>query len=242
MSNVVQRAAARRDASRIHRLLAEDLRRLREDAGISRRQLAEEAGVDLSYLYRIEDALERPSLDAYARLSRALGADLAARLYPNTGPAIRDRHQAPILEALVNFVGVRWQPFPEVAVRHPARGWIDLLLHARNEHWVVACEIESELRRLEQLFRWFGEKVRSLPSWEGWSQLGEVGEPSKLLIVRSTRRTRTVGREFDHMLRTVYPAHPADALAALSGDLPWPGSALVWARVDAGHVRLEDRR
>lgn len=54
-------------------------------------------------------------METYARLAAALGADLSARLYPNTGPAIRDRHQAGIPEALLALLHPRWRPHTEVA-------------------------------------------------------------------------------------------------------------------------------
>jgi hypothetical protein len=197
--------------------------------------------VDLSYLCRIEDGRERPSIDTYARLSVALGSDLSSRLYPNTGPAIRDRHQARILEALLEHVHPRWTTYPEVAVRHPARGFIDALLRSdRGE--LVATEIQSELARLEQLLRWFTDKVASLSSWEGWTRVDHTGEPSRLLIVRSTRTTRAIGYEFAQQLTAAYPAHPADAVAALTGTRQWPGPALVWATGVPGRVRFVERR
>jgi hypothetical protein len=65
---------------------------------------------------------------------------------------------------------------------------------------------------------------------------------SRLLIVRSTRATRSVAAAFANQLRAAYPAHPADALAAPTGDAAWPGPALVWARIDAGRVRFEVAR
>ncbi len=222
--------------------MSEDIRRFREDASVSRRQLADAAGINHTYLGRIEDGSARPSIDTYNRLAVALGADLGARMYPNTGPAIRDRHQAPILEGLIGILHARWRPYPEVAVRHPARGWIDVVLYAADAGTVVATEIQSDLRRLEQLLRWFPEKVASLPSWEGWPHIGEAAAPSRLLIVRSTRATRSVGREFERQLAAAYPAHPADAIAALKGAVPWPGPALVWAEVERERVRFVERR
>jgi transcriptional regulator with XRE-family HTH domain len=235
-------AEARRRATRVHRGLAEDLRRLREDAGVSRAELAAAAGIDLSYLCRIEDGRERPTIDVLVRIAMILGADLSARLYPNTGPAIRDRHQARILEALLEQLHPRWRGHPEVAVRQPSRGWIDAVLHDPRAEMVVATEIQSELRRLEQLLRWFPEKVAALPSWEGWAQLGPVATTSQLLIVRSTKATRQVGREFERQLAAAYPAHPADAIAALNGTAPWPGAALVWADIERDRVRFIARR
>jgi transcriptional regulator with XRE-family HTH domain len=235
-------AEARRHAARTHRGLSDDVRRLREDAGATRRQLASAAGIDDAYLGRIEDGNERPSIDTYAKLAIALGSDLSARLYPNTGPALRDRHQARILEALIGILHPRWKTYPEVAVRRPSRGWIDMVLHEQRAGDVVATEIQSDLRRLEQLLRWFPEKVASLPSWEGWAQLGVVATTSQLLVVRSTRATRTIGREFERQLAAAYPAHPADALAALTRSAPWPGAALIWAEIERDRVRFIARR
>jgi hypothetical protein len=128
-----------------------------------------------------------------------------------------------------------------VAVRHPARGFIDVVLAASSGE-LVATEIQSDLARLEQLLRWFTVKVASLPSWDGWSRLGEHEAPSRLLIVRATRGTRAMGHEFSRQLTAAYPAHPADALAALSGSGGWPGPAIVWADTPSGGVRFLDRR
>ncbi len=242
MANQKQLAEAHRGASRLHRGMGEDVRRFREDAGLTRRQLAAVAGIDHTYLGRIEDAKSRSSIDTYAKLAAALGADLTVRLYPNTGPAVRDRHQTRILEALLAQLHPGWKPYLEVAVRHPARGWIDAVLHAENGGQVVATEIQSDLRRMEQLLRWFAEKVASLPSWEGWAQLGATEAPSQLLIVRSTKATRTKGRELQRQLAAAYPAHPADAIAALTGTGRWPGSALVWAEIELSRVRFIARR
>jgi transcriptional regulator with XRE-family HTH domain len=242
MAGQKQLADARRRADRIHRSLTEELRRFREDAGASRKRLAELAGIDDSYLRRIEDGRARPSIDTYAKLAVALSADLSTRLYPNTGPAIRDRHQARILEALLSELHPSWKPYPEVAVRHPSRGWIDAVLHAERGGDVVAVEIQSDLRRIEQLLRWFPEKVASIPSWEGWAQLGDTRSVSQLLIVRSTKATRIKGREFQGQLAAAYPAHPADAMAALTGNSRWPGPALVWAEIEPWRVRFIGRR
>jgi transcriptional regulator with XRE-family HTH domain len=237
-----QLADARRRATRIHRNLSDDIRRFREDAGVSRAALAAAAGVDRGFLCRIEDGVVRASLDTYALLASGLGLDLHARLYPNTGPAIRDRHQARILEALLRQLQARWRPFPEVAVRSPSRGWIDAVLHDAAAGTIVATEIQSDLRRLEQLLRWFPEKVASLPSWDGWAHLGSVATTSQLLIVRSTKATRAIGREFERQLAAAYPAHPADAIAALTGTTAWPGAALVWAEIERDRVRFIARR
>ena len=231
-------AAVRRSTADQHLAIAREILRFRLDAGVSRTALAAAAGVDVSFLRRIEDGGERPSLETYQRLTLALGIDLSVRLFANTGPAIRDRWQAPMLEEVLRVRHPRWEPLGEVAVRHPSRGWIDLVLHERRERVLVAAELQSELRRLEQLVRWQLEKAASLPSWEGFVHLGEAPAITPLLIVRRTRATRQVARDFERQLRVAYPAHPDDAIAAITGTAPWPGAALVWMHVDGGIARF----
>ncbi len=237
--------AARQSAERARTAVGGDVARLRNDAGLTRAAVGRAAGIDPSYLPRIELGTASPSLETYALVAAALGADLSIRLYPNTGPAIRDRHQARIVEALLAQLHARWKPYLEIAVRRPSRGWIDVGLHDPGAPVLVATEVQSDLRRLEQLLRWSGEKAASLPSWEGWARLGPAIEVSKLLIVRDTRATRAVAREFRRTLAASYPANPDDALASLAGVGPWRGSALLWATDGStaeGPMRIVVRR
>jgi transcriptional regulator with XRE-family HTH domain len=234
--------AVRRQLERFNRGLAEEVTRLREDAGLSRRAVARAAGVNDAFLGRVEEGTEHPSPETLIRLGLALGADLRAHLYPNTGPMVRDRHQARILEALLGSLDARWRPFTEAAVRKPGRGWIDAVLHDPRDRVAVATEIESMLRRLEQLVRWHGEKAASLPSWDGWVRLGEEPRIGQLLIVRHTRANRSTVADFRQQLRVAYPAHPDDALAALTGTSTWPGNAMAWTVIEGARTRLVGRR
>ena len=231
-------AAARRSRASIR----EDIDRQRLDAGWSVAKLAHLAGVVPSYLHRIMAGAARPSLETYARLTSALGADLVVHGYPNTGPAIRDRISAPMLEHLLATMHPRWERVLEARVTRPGRGWIDAVLHEPRERLVLASELQSELRRLEQLIRWHGLKADSLPSWDGWAHLGEEPAISRLLVVRRTRATRRIAAEFARQLRTAYPAHPDDAVAALTGTTPWPGEALAWMVVDGRGARWASGR
>ena len=94
---------------------------------------------------------------------------------------------------------------------------------------VVATEVESTIRRLEQQLRWAQDKADSLPSSAAWALMAPVDGPrpviSRLLIVRSTRSTRDIARAFEATLAAAYPARAADVHAALTtADAPWPGS------------------
>jgi transcriptional regulator with XRE-family HTH domain len=236
MRSHLQVAADRRSVA-VRRDLAETMQRLLDDAGVTRLELAATAGVARSYVGRILDGLADPSLETYQRLASALGADLAARIYPTTGPRIRDRWAAPMLEHVLASRHGRWHPCSEARVARPVRGWIDVVLHEARERLLLATELQSELRRLEQLVRWHAAKADALPSWDGWPKLGEEPGISRLLVVRRTRATRAVAAEFARQLRLAYPAHPDDALEALTGTAPWPGPALIWMTVDARGAR-----
>jgi transcriptional regulator with XRE-family HTH domain len=234
--------AVRRRVVALNRRLADEVSRLRLDAGLSRLAVARAAGISDAYLGRIEDGGEHPSAETLVRIGLVLGADLSAHLYPNTGPAIHDRWAAPMLELLLASRHPRWEAFTEVAVHRPSRGSIDLVLHERRERVAVATELQGDLRRLEQLVRWQTAKAESLPSWAGWTTLEDPPDVSRLLVVRRTRATRTVVADFGMQLREVFPAHPDDAVAALTGTQRWPGAALVWVRVEGARARFAGGR
>jgi transcriptional regulator with XRE-family HTH domain len=217
-------------ATELRRVLAQDLRRMREDAGCTRLAIAALAGVDPSVITRLEARHIDPTPETYARVAAALGANLATRVYPDTGPSVRDRHQVRTTEGLLASLHPRWRATPEVAVRQPVRGWVDVALHDPAAALVVAAEIESLLRRLEQLLRWSQEKAEALPSSPAWPSWSATARPaiSRLLVVRWTRANREVARDARRLLAAAYPADPRDAL---TGTATWPGPTLLWIRL-----------
>lgn len=220
-----------------------EIRRLRLDAGLSLRRLADTAGIDHGHLSLIERGLREPSLAVLAATSYALGGTLNVRLYPGTGPRLRDPIQGRIVEALVRILDPRWIRSLEVPVHRPARGVIDLLAHDQTAGVVVATEVQSELRRLEQQVRWSNEKAESLPSADFWRFVDGTPRVDRLLVLRSTRTNRQLAERFAETLRVAYPASPNAACRALtSPDVPWPGSALPWAEVVGDNARILDRR
>ena len=195
-----------------------------------------------SDLDEVELATADASLPAMVALADALGADLSVRLYPNTGPRVRDHIQAAIVEELVRLAHPRWRRLIEVPVFRPARGRIDLvLLDARPPPIAAATEVHSRLGRLEQLLGWANLKAQSLPSAAVWGS--EPVEPAigRLLVLRATRTNRETVLRFEETIRAAYPALAAPTHAALVGDVPWPGSGLLWAEVERSGVRILDR-
>lgn len=218
-----------------------DIRTIREDSGVPQNRLAEAAKVSRSHLCAIEAGTAEASTQVLVAIADVLGASLSVRLYPGTGPRIRDHLQAAILEALLRDLHPRWKRFVEVPVYRPVRGVIDLVLHDPTAPVLVAVEIQSELRRLEQLIRWSNQKRDALPSADLWQFVAAAGAPpvSALLVVRSTRATRAVARDHPEVLNSLYPARAAELRAALTTETPWPGPGLLWASVEGGEARLQ---
>ena len=198
------------------------------------------AGVDPTAISKVEAGHLLPTLELYGRLAAALGADLHARLYPTTGPSIHDRHQVRMTDLLLATMHPRWHATLEVAVRRPARGFIDAGLFDASSSTLVATELDSALRRIEQLLRWSAEKATSLPSSDPWPAWSREGQPtvSRLLVVRRTRSTREVATAARRVLREAYPADPRDALESLLGTTGWPGPAMLWGRLETDPPRL----
>ncbi len=239
----LQQEADRRARGMV-RAVGESFRSAREDAGLSQRQVATVAGISQSYLAEIEAGTAEPSLSIVVALATALGGDASFRFFPGTGPHLRDRIQAPMVEAMLRILHPRWARFPEVPVRSPVRGVIDLVVADQEAGLLVAAEFHSQLRRLEQQIRWAREKADSLQSTSIADLMVSGTKPpsvSRLLVLRSTRATRTLVNEFESTLAAAYPARAADLVASLTGDDAWPGAGIVWIRLDGRrtHVMAE---
>lgn len=218
---------------------------MREDAGITQARLAAAAGVSAAHLCEIERASVDASLEVMASVSEALGGRLRIRIEPGMGPAIRDHLQSAMVEALLRSVHPRWARFPEVAVHRPVRGFIDLVLADRVDNLLVAVEVHSQIRRLEQQLRWANDKADALRGLAELSPVGPAGGAptiSRLLVLRSTQATRATLDSHWHLLAAAYPAPQRSVMAALSGHAAWPGAGIVWMTVESGQARVVDRR
>lgn len=80
-----------RHTARRHRL--EELRRIREEAGLSQAQLARESGVDRATINKIEQGKRSPSIATLESLSRALGVEVADFFPKSQSPLPLDDQQ-----------------------------------------------------------------------------------------------------------------------------------------------------
>jgi transcriptional regulator with XRE-family HTH domain len=228
--------AADRAAETMLRSVGDQLLHLREDAGLPKSIVAHAAGIDPTHLGFIENGQRDASLAVLCRISAALGADLSLRVYPTSGPPIRDRIQARMVEAFLSILPPDWERHVEVPVSRPVRGVIDVVIARPVAGRVVSVEAHSELRRLEQQLRWAAEKSAALPSSAVWPALNVGDRPlttSRIMLLRSTAATRRLVRSFAATVAAAYPPDPADLLAALRDpSRAWPGNGVLWARVE----------
>ena len=225
---------------RLNRAIGDDLLRIRTDAGATKATVASVAGVDRTFLGRIESGVVNPSIETLVSIATALGAELSIRFYPGSGPKLTDRHQARMVESILGRLAPVWRPHLEVAVWRPARGVIDSVFERLDIPMLVVSEFMSTLPRLEQQIRWSGEKAASIASAD---LVGERPLPpvSRLLVLRSTAATRLLAQRFELTLRAAYPARTVDAVRSLCVGDPWPGDAMVWVRIEGDLVELMDR-
>jgi transcriptional regulator with XRE-family HTH domain len=238
----LQREARRREVE-TRRSIGRALRDMREDAGLTLAAVARAAGIDRSFLARIESGERAASVHTLTAIATVLGADLSVKAFPTTGPRIRDRFQAVMGEALLRALHTRWTGSPEVPVYRPARGVIDLVLSDSLSPAVVATELQSEIRRLEQQIRWHREKELSLPSADLGRFVANDDPPptSRLLVLRSTRATRALAMTYEETLRAAYPARASDVVRALtSASGTWPGPGIAWMRLEGTRAELLD--
>jgi transcriptional regulator with XRE-family HTH domain len=236
------RTVTGRHARQLTSVVVGEIDRQRRDAGLSISALARGSGVSQAHISQVLAGKREPSIAVLTALAEALGADLSLRVYPGTGPKLRDGIQARIVEQLVRLAAPAWRRSIEVPVSRPARGYIDVVFDDPAQCVIVATEVQSRMDRLEQQVRWAQDKAQSLPSAELWRFLPSAPAISRLLVLRSTTATRDLARRFRATLESAYPARAADVHRALvAGVAPWPGAGILWADVHGEVVRILDR-
>jgi transcriptional regulator with XRE-family HTH domain len=236
----LRRLATSRGRS-LRRSVGEQLRDLREERELSLRELALASGVHASVIARAEAGDGNLTLETLARVATALGSEPSVRLYPATGPRLRDHIQVRLIEALLSRLHTRWRARLEVPVYRPVRGVIDVVLTDAAAGELVCGEAHSEIRRAERQLRWAAEKADALPSADGWPWMDRAPRTSRILLLRSTATTRALVQALPHVFATAYPGRTAAAVEALvtqSGMLSDP--AIVWVDVRGSATRLLD--
>ena len=242
MADTALRRLAESRTRALRRTVAGQLEDLREERGLSQREVAEAAGVDRSWLAKAEAGDANLTLHALAAIATVLGTEASVRLYPATGPRLRDHIQVRLIEALLSVLHRRWVPRLEVPVYRPVRGVIDLVLVEPATAQLVSAEAQSEIRRAERQLRWAAEKADALPSADGWPWMTSRPTTSRLLLLRSTAATRAVVQASPQLFTAAFPGRSSDAFETLAGATGTiQGAAIVWVDVRGSSSRvLED--
>jgi transcriptional regulator with XRE-family HTH domain len=210
-------------ARALRRSAGEQVRDLREERGLSLRELGAAIGVHPSVIARAETGEGNVTLATLARVATALGAEASLRLYPATGPRLLDHLQVRLIETLLERLHARWRARLEVTVYRPVRGVIDLVLASAYDLQLAGGEAHSEIRRAERQLRWAAEKTDALPSADGWPWMSGSPRTSRILLLRSTGSTRAIVRAAPTCSR------PPIRAGLLQPSTPW-STATAWFR------------
>jgi transcriptional regulator with XRE-family HTH domain len=209
-----RRAHGSRQARKLLRTLAEEVRIARTSAGLSQRALGQAVGVSGAHIARLERAeVPGASVTLFTLLFSVLGMRLSARPYPE-GPSLRDIAQARLLARFASDLPQIVILRTEVVLRIPGdpRAWDGELEVAGD-----TCKLEAEtvLYDLQATDRRIALKMAD-------DQVDRV-----ILLVADTHRNRRVLREFRQLLANRYPADTREVRHHLrQGRLP-PSSGVV---------------
>jgi transcriptional regulator with XRE-family HTH domain len=244
MADTALERLARARARNLRRDVGAELLELREERELSQRAVAGSVRVSRAQLAKAETGDANLTLERLAALATALGAEASVRLYPASGPHLRDHVQVRIIETLLQRLHPRWRPRLEVPVYRPINGVIDLVLVEPEARELVGGEAHSQVRRAERQLRWAAEKVDALPSAGGWPWMAHEScapRVGRLLLLRSTSTTRAIVNDTPALFAAAYPGATAEAVAALSQpEGRFPGAAIIWVDVRGRDSRLLD--
>jgi transcriptional regulator with XRE-family HTH domain len=195
--------------------LGAEIRRSRQDHGLSQAVVARAAKTSRSQVGRIEHGQScGVSVIELARLLAVVGLELSARAYP-AGSPIRDEAHLILIDRLRrrSSRSIAWRL--EVPVGGPGdmRAW-DAVMHIGGAK--LAVEVETRPRDLQALQRRMALKLRDTPGMSGM-----------VLLLGDTRYNRHLVRQQGESLRTELPIDGAAVLEALSSGRDPGGSGVV---------------
>jgi transcriptional regulator with XRE-family HTH domain len=211
----------------------------RVDAGVPQSTVAAASGLSPSHYCEVESGAAEPSIETLVRIAVALGRRPSFAFLPESDPLVRDRRQAPMVEAFLSALHPRWSAMAEVAVYRPVHGVIDVVALETSGPEVVAIEFQGGIGRLEETLRWSGQKADALLATGPIIGADGPRQVSRVLALASTDANRQIVRSFERTLHAVYPAPSVEIVRAFTtADAPWPGSGIIWFAFDGRDARL----
>jgi transcriptional regulator with XRE-family HTH domain len=202
-------------ARRIVTDLGTELRRAREQHGLSQAVVGRAAGISPSQVSRIERAqTPRISIMRVSRLLAVVGLELAARAYP-AGEPIRDAAHLALMDRFRAAVSssVAWRFEVPIGPTGGLRAWDAWMLIDGVQ---IAVEAETRPRDVQTLQRRIAMKRRDDP------------RPAEVVLLMSdTRHNRALVRSHSEALRADLPIPGPAVLEALAAGRKPRGSGIV---------------
>ncbi len=128
-------------------------------------------------------------------------------------------------ERLVRLASPAWRASVEARVPGRTQRSVDLRLDGRTD--LVLCEIESHVRRWEEVVR---ELAAERAAFE---EAGEARRIHVVLALPPTRHHRNLVAALPTTIRATLPVPSARLRRALRERGPWPGDGILW--IAGGH-------
>jgi transcriptional regulator with XRE-family HTH domain len=220
------RRLVRHEADHLLRLEAraqgETFREQRLRLEITQADVARAVGTSRSVVSAIEHGDPSVSPKTRFRVAEVLGLRLRLPAYPDGTPRLYDRNHSLIIEHLLALCHPRWQVTVEASVPGPGHRSTDVRLECGID--IVLSEIETRLRRWEQIVRESHEKVHAVAE-----EVGPDRRVHALLVLPPTRHNRELIRSLAGSVAAAFPADEQAIRRALTGaEEPWPGDGLLW--------------
>ena len=205
---------------------APQLRDLREERELSQREVGRGPPASIGpWLARAEAGEASLTLDALAGVATVLGAEASVRLYPATGPALRDHIQVRLIETLLAAsirAGSRASRYPSTG----RCGASSISCSSSRGAWRGRGRRGAQRDPPGRAPARDGRRRRRTPflrraAGRGCPASLAIG---RLLLLRSTRATRETLAASPALFRAAYPGRTEDAVAALTEPLPHPGA------------------
>jgi transcriptional regulator with XRE-family HTH domain len=225
------RIEARRRAAFLAGRLGIGAKGARLSAALRQTDVSRQAGISQSFLSRIERGHgQQASLETWASVAAATGHQLAAFIERVPGTTLpRDYEHLKRQQLVITTArSGGWTATVEQAIdadwERPRS--IDVVLTRGSRGEVAVVEIWNLVDDVGAAFRGLDAKVARIRRERG-------ATTSALMVIRGTRRNRTLVREFRSLFRAQFPASSASWLAALiAPDKPMPVTlGLVWTDV-----------
>jgi transcriptional regulator with XRE-family HTH domain len=226
-----------RMAAELRRRIGLDLRRMRVDAGLSIRTVAAAAKIDPSHLSLIERGLREPSLAVLAALQ-------CARVRYQRSPLPDDGAIDPRPSSGGDRRNVDQESRPGVAAaRRGSRSGPGARCDRPGPGQRRACRdrdpFAASKRRAADPLGWcqgrFPPLCRRVADALGRRSASGRQTPRHSFYQGESRHRSSSRRD---VFAIAYPGDSRAAREALTGTGAWPGSSILWARVEGGHAEL----